>query len=314
MIIDADYLHKKWEDINYYDGGYIQIAADHTLKWYVGYKDIKQKTILIISDAEMDSLPSSKSISVLKGIRTDGRWTLSFILLRPEQESVFETLCADIIMFSLPAVLEKEALMLISKRFKQWNRLLEHQRTHLLDENSRKGLLGELLYLNKLLENGDNALRVVNGWIGPDGADNDFVYADIWYEIKSVGISADSISISSLEQLNNPSVGEIVVMRIDKCAPEDTKGVSLTEIVNLVFSKINNDLNAVPIFEKKLSNYGYIDLPEYAEQKYFFSGSQRYLVNSSFPKITVKSVPFQIVAVQYSISLPAIESWMILED
>lgn len=43
MKITAEYLHRKWKSISYYDGGYIQVEANHALEWHVGYKEIDQK-------------------------------------------------------------------------------------------------------------------------------------------------------------------------------------------------------------------------------------------------------------------------------
>ena len=103
MKITAEYLHEKWNAFNYYDGGYIQIEVKHALEWHVGYKEIDQKALVIISQNEPELLPSSKSIVVTKGRRTDGRWTLSFVLMRNEQDSVFELLCADLISYSQTA-------------------------------------------------------------------------------------------------------------------------------------------------------------------------------------------------------------------
>ena len=154
MKINADYLHSKWKTISYHDGGYIQVEVKHTLEWHVGYKEIDQKTLVIVSAKEPELLPSSKSIVVNKGRRLDGRWALSFTLMRLEQDSVFELLCADLITYSQTAENEPTALKQIVKRFKQWNKLLEHQRRSLMDESNRKGLLGELTYLCEVIDKG----------------------------------------------------------------------------------------------------------------------------------------------------------------
>lgn len=61
MKITAEYLHEKWNAFNYYDGGYIQIEVKHALEWHVGYKEIDQKALVIISQNEPELLPSSKS-------------------------------------------------------------------------------------------------------------------------------------------------------------------------------------------------------------------------------------------------------------
>lgn len=313
MRITAEQLHDKWKSINFFDGGYIQVEATHPLEWYIGYKEINQKSLLLISKAEPELLPSSKSILVSKGQRTDGRWALSIVLMRPEQDSVFELLCADIIDFSVPARDEKEALRLTYKRFRQWSKLLEHEHKSLMDERRRKGLIGEITFLREAISAGYPVLEAVQGWVGADGADQDFIYSDGWHEIKTVGVSADSVNISSLEQLNCDEPGEIVVMRVDKCAPEYKDAFSLAEAVEKVQAMVRDDADASMLLENKLAYYGYIDLPEYREQKYYYSGKQRFAVNKDFPRLTAASVPSQIIGVQYTISLAGIENWK-LED
>ena len=268
MKITAEYLHRKWKSISYYDGGYIQIEADHVLEWYIGYREIDQKTMVIVSEKEPELLQTSKSIAVSKGRRMDGRWALSFALLRVEQESVFELLCADLIAYSQSAADETAALALTAKRYKQWNKLLERQRRSLMDESNRKGLLGELIYLCSIIDSGYPLLAAVQGWVGPDGADQDFVYADGWHEVKSVGAAASSVTISSLEQLDNSDPGELVVMFIDKCAPERSGAVSLGEQADLTVARVHEDGDALSLLESKLMRCGYIDLSEYREQKY----------------------------------------------
>ena len=313
MKIIAEYLHRKWKSISYYDGGYIQVEVKHALEWHVGYKEIDQKALVIVSDKEPELLPFSKSIVVTKGRRVDGRWAISFVLMRIEQDSVFELLCADLITYSQAAENEDAALNLTVKRFKQWNKLLEHQRRSLMDESNRKGLMGELTYLCEVIDGGYPIFAAVQGWVGPDGADQDFVYADVWHEVKSVGVSASSVKISSLEQLANSDPGELVVMLIDKCAPERNGAVSLGEQVDRTLERVREDADALSLLESKLMRYGFIDLPEYREQEYVCSGKMRFRVNADFPRLTADNVAPQIIETQYSISLAGIEGWR-MED
>lgn len=313
MRITAEYIHDKWKSINYYDGGYTQIDNICSVEWYAGFKEVDTKTLLLISFIEPEILPSSKSIFVSKGKRADGRWALSLSLMRTEQDGVFELLCADLINYSSSANDENEALMLTYKRYKQWNILLEHQHKSLMDESSRKGLFGEIIFLGEVVASGRPALAAVQGWVGPDGADQDFVYSDCWYEIKTVGTSADSVSISSLEQLDCADLGELIIMRADKCAPEHRGALSLTEAVERVKEMIKDCSDAAVLLENKLMRYGYIDLPEYNEQKYFYSGKQRFAVNQSFPRLTANNVSPRIKSAQYVLSIAGIEDWK-LED
>lgn len=311
MRITPEILQKQWNSIDYKDGGFLQIDTQHPLEWHIGYQSISQKTLLLVCTADIGIIESSKSMAVTRRKReTDNRWTLSFELLRNEQEGVFAILCSDIIEHSRPASNEKGALALVISRYKQWSRLLESQKSGLMDENSRKGLLGELLFLQKRIGEGVSALSAIQGWAGADGADQDFIYEDGWHEIKSVGASASSVMISSLEQLDCAGEGELVIMRIDKAAPDKAGALSLNDAVRLISSELTEVPDALDLFRSKLSTYGYIDLQEYSEQKYYCSGSQRYGVDDAFPRLIRRNVPTQVESLHYELSLASLVDWL----
>lgn len=311
MRTTPEILQRQWSSINYKDGGFLQIDTQHPLEWHLGYQSISQKTLLLVCTADIGTIESSKSMAVtLRKRETDNRWTLSLELLREEQEGVFSILCSDIIEHSRTAPNEKEALALVISRYKQWSRLLESQRSGLMDENRRKGLLGELLFLFERLEEGKSVLTVIQGWVGADGADQDFIYKDGWHEVKSVGAASTSVTVSSLEQLDCDDEGELVIMRIDKAAPDKAGALSLNDAVRQISSKLADASDAMDLFRSKLNAYGYIDLREYSEQKYYYSGSQRYSVNDTFPKLLRRKVPPQVETVNYELSLPSLVDWL----
>jgi len=311
MRTTPEILQRQWNSIDYKDGGFLQIDTLHPLEWHIGYQSISQKTLLLVCTTDIGTVESSKSMAVTRRKReTDNRWTLSFELLRNEQEGVFATLCSDIIEYSRSASNEKEALALVISRYKQWSRLLESQRSGLMDENSRKGLLGELLFLQERIEVSDSALIAIQGWVGADGADQDFIYKDGWHEVKSIGVSAKSVTISSLEQLDCAGEGELVIMRIDKAAPDKAGALSLNDAVRQISNNIADASDALDLFRSKLSAYGYIDLQEYSEQKYYCSGSERYSVNDTFPRLIRRNVPSQVETLRYELSLSSLADWL----
>lgn len=311
MKITPEILERQWNSIKYTSGGFLQIDTQHPLEWHIGYQSISQRTLLLVSDTEIGAIESSKSMIVSRRRReSDNRWTLSFELLRNEQQDVFAILCCDVIEHSRPATNEAEALKLVINRYKQWSKLLETLRSGLMDEHIRKGLLGELLFLQERIEKGEPLLMAVQGWVGPDGADQDFVYEDGWHEVKSVGASATSVTISSLEQLVCADEGELVIMRIDKAAPDKAGALSLNDAVRQISNKLTDVSDVLGLFRSKLSTYGYIDLQEYSEQKYSCSGSQRYSVNNTFPRLTRQNVPAQIESLHYELSLHSLTDWL----
>lgn len=311
MKITPETLEGQWDKIGFKNGGFLQVDMQHPLEWHIGYQAIHQRTLLLVTDTEIGAIESSKSMIVSRRRReSDNRWTLSFELLRNEQQSVFAILCCDVIEHSRSATNGTEALTLVFSRYKQWSKLLETQRSGLMDEHNRKGLLGELLFLEERMDTSDSGLVAVQGWSGAEGADQDFMYADGWFEIKSIGASVASVTISSLQQLDCSGAGELVIKRIDKVAPEKAGAFSLNEVVYRICSKLTENVDALDLFRTKLSTYGYMDLQEYSDQKYYCSATQRFYVNSSFPKLTAGCVPKQVFSAHYELDLPSLENWL----
>lgn len=308
MKITPEILQRQWNSIDYKDGGFLQIDTQHPLEWHIGYQSISQPTLLLVCDSEVQAIESSKSMAVSRRRReSDNRWTLTFELLRNEQQGVFAILCCDVIEHSRPSANEQEALKLVISRYKQWSRLLETQRSGLMDEHTRKGLLGELLFLEQRLTVSDSSLTAIQGWSGADSADQDFMYPDGWFEVKSLGASATSVTISSLEQLDCEDEGELVIMRIDKVAPERAGAFSLNDVVRRISDSLDGD--SLSMFRSKLMAYGYLDLQEYSEQKYHCSAKQLYKVDDTFPRLTAKLVPPQVASLHYELDLPALVNW-----
>jgi len=310
MKITPDILEKQWNSIGYTDRGFLQIDTQHPLEWHIGYQSTNQRTLLLISGTEIGSIDSSKSMVVnCRKRESDKRWTLSFELLRNEQQGVFAIFCCDVIEHSRSVANEREAIKLVISRYKQWSKLLEAQRSGLMDESSRKGLIGELLFLENRIAVSENVLAAVQGWVGPGGADQDFMYHDGWFEVKSIGLSTASITISSLEQLDRSDAGELVIQRIDKVAPENYGAFSLNDVVCRIIKELSVDADALSLFRTKLDSYGYIDLDEYSRQKYHHSRTQMYRIDDSFPRLTTKTVPSQVISTHYELSISSLTGW-----
>lgn len=302
-------LRSKWNEINYYDGGSIQLELNHPLEWHVGYFTAGQKALIIVCDSAVENLESSKSISAMCSKRRDGKYAISFALLINDQEDVFITMCSDIIRYSSMAKANKQALNMVIKRYRQWCLLLEHQKSALMSENAQKGLIGELLFLKQKIEAGMALDTALDGWVGPNGSDQDFIYSDGWYEIKTTGIASDEVGISSIEQLDNNEPGELVIMRVDKCAPAKVNAFSLRSLVMSISKILACASGNIEKYTDKLNCAGYVDLPAYDEQKFFFSDESRFKVSDDFPKLKRIKLPIAVTKIEYNLNIPSLQKW-----
>lgn len=303
-------LRRKWDGINYHDGGSLQLAVEHPLDWYVRYATKDHKSVVIVSEDPADKISSSKSIEAACNLRKDGKYAISFTLVNREQEDVFISMSSDIIEFSRVEQSPRESLKKVLRRYAAWLKLLDHRRNALMSTNAQKGLLAELIFLKEEIENGLQPSVAIAGWIGPDGADQDFVYENGWHEIKATGASASQITISSVEQLDNPDEGELVVFRIDKCAPAYPGAVTLYAMVHRLYGLLTASVGALDDFVLKLGSAGYIDMLDYDKDHFSVSSRCSYIVDTAFPRISRSELPVEVVNAEYQLDLPSLNPWL----
>lgn len=303
-------LREAWKNIKFYETGSLQLGITHPLEWHVAYETPTNKALIIISQIPIDALDSSKSINTVCHKRDDGTYYISFQLVENSQEDVFISMCSNLIEFSSDALTEKDALRKVAIRYKQWRRLMEYRNQAVLSDEKRRGLIGELLYMKSIIEGAKPMTEALAGWVGPDGADQDFVYDGLWREIKTTGLSSDQISIHSLEQLGNRNdVGELHIYRVDPCAPEAEYAFTLRTLIKYFIEKFNGDIGLIEDFTNKLNSVGYVDMEVYDNYPYKYFGSDVYDVNESFPRITRSDIRPEIIRTEYILSISSIDSW-----
>lgn len=303
-------LRDAWNNIRYFETGSLQIGIEHPLDWYVAFETPTNKALVIISPFQIDDFESSKSISTVCRKRDDGKYYISFQLVENTQEDVFIDMCSNLIEYSSDALTEKEALKRVAMRYKQWRRLMEYRNQSILSDEKRRGLIGELLYLRSVIENSKPLAEAVAGWVGPDGADQDFVYEGKWREVKTTKLSSDQIVIHSLEQLGQKKdVGELLIYRVDSCAPETDEAFTLRKIIKWFIDLFEGDMTLIETFISKLSSVGYIDLDIYDKFFYKCFETEIYDVDESFPRITREDIRPEIIKAEYTLSISSIVNW-----
>ena len=303
-------LRQKWNSIDYHNGGSLQLAIPHALAWHVRYVTESQKSLVIVSDVPVDSIASSQSIEAACNQRKDEKYAISFTLVNRGQEDVFISMASDIIEYSKNETTHRSALDKVLRRYAQWLKLLDHKRNTLLSLNAQKGLIAELSFLKETIERGTSPEDALAGWVGPDGADQDFVFPCCWYEIKATGASSTTVTISSVEQLDRADSGELVVYRIDKCAPAQSGSVTLYRIVHDTIAILSQTPINIDGFVMKLASIGYIDMKEYDNAFFSISSKRHYTVDDAFPKLCRADLPIEIVSAEYQINLPSIAAWI----
>ncbi|WP_197479936.1 PD-(D/E)XK motif protein [Paenibacillus swuensis] len=309
-MMDTEEIKKKWESISD-KSGYIRVDATHKMEWYLGYQDPYNKSLLLISNRQPTNIRSSESIEVTCRLRFDNKWTILFNLTNPKHEEVYELLCIDLIEYSRNINSNQDGLEKVLYRYKQWLNLLKATPSGIMDGSKLKGLFGELLYLDKQINNINGALESIQAWMGPEGADQDFFYSTGWAEVKATTVSSNQVSISSIEQLDNLLPGKLIVYRIDETAPNAKDALTINHLVQNILNKLC--LDSSDTFKDKLLKAGYVYNPGYNAIWYKFNNiPDEYDVVNGFPKITRASLPVHITEASYKLDLASIKAWKVV--
>ncbi|MEG2013055.1 MAG: PD-(D/E)XK motif protein [Anaerovoracaceae bacterium] len=305
-----DDLQNKWNSVPTSDTAYQRIDDEHILDVFIGKDSGNSKELLIVSDIEPAKIRSSKSIEIIKGVRQDGRYAIQMRLRNKDQEEVFTHLCWDLIEYSRASKSKTIALEIVIARFLKWQKLMEGG-DELLPEEVIKGIIGELLYAKNILHKRYDWDIIFSAWLGPDGADKDFVFDDTWAEVKAIKTGKSSVTISSMEQLSSKNVGSLAIATVDATSSVDTNGFSFAGLIGELKELLKASPSALFDYEGKLFELGYVDRKEYYEKYYVFYGFRFYRVDADFPKLDREIIPSEIIKVKYDIALSEIKNFEI---
>lgn len=303
-------LTNKWSSISPYGEGYLLVPDNHPLSFHIGYDGQGHKCFVVLNTGKTDTIVSSKAISVRCAMLSAGGYSLSFVLNYPSLDELFVKLCWDLMDSSRE---DPDPVAKIVNRYNSWLRLLQQASHNILSANEQKGLVGELLLLEEaIVDRGEET--AVMAWVGPEGADQDFNFADLWMEAKAVSIAADSVSISSIQQLDRSDKGVLKVYFMDKTTSEGAQTVSLPEQIAAVSKRIQS-AKLIDILYCKLAKAGYFekDAEQYKGNRYRVAEARCYSVTGTFPRLTKSNIPTGVSQAKYSISLAVLESYRIQE-
>lgn len=297
---------KKWACMPLRTNGYLSLGLEHPLDLQIGYGLSGYKSFVVMETGEVSNIPSSFAIKAENMLLRNGTWILAFQLIHVAFEEEFLRLCWDMIEVTAKSAAPQRDLI---ARYLSWQKLLQYSSKEIMSFQRQKGLLGELLYLSDCLRQ-MSADRAVGAWTGPDGSDQDFVFESMWAEVKTVALSADTVKISSMQQLEEEVSGYLVVYTLEK-STEGKGRITLPAIAEEIKSFLHDTPVALDRFEMKLFKYGYRsqDVGEYNKNHFRFIEKREYLVDNSFPKLCRENVAKEITACTYEISLSAIEPY-----
>lgn len=294
----------------------VHLAPGKPVDLYAGLDDrLRPLLALRLSKRPPQVSLESDALEQFRVQRTDGSWQMVLRLERRGLEPVFGRLCQDLVDAASDMTSEAELLELFVGRLKLWERLFSHTDDGLLNPSQIRGLMAELLVLERLLQAGKrSAADVVAGWVGPAGADQDFVYGDLALEVKSLVPGRATVSIASLGQLDCAVPLRLVVVPLAKASGPARDAVSLNGMVARVEMLASGDATTLDLLRNRLLEVGYVDHPRYDDQSFVPSDPACFAVGPGFPRLLRGGMPPGVVEAQYQVGLSALQSFQTPES
>lgn len=197
---------------------------------------------------------------------------------------------------------EAHALKALLRRVRMWQQFMGKDGQPLGPE-AELGLMGELAVLTALLDAGVAEELVLEGWVGPDDAPQDFVLGDGAVEAKAtLSTSGFPVRIGSLEQLDDSVLSPIYLSATRFSRAES--GETLPEAVDGLAKRFEQDTGASALFRERIFAAGYLDAhANRYTRRFILVETRNFLVGEGFPRLTPGCVPEGVGKAQYEIDL-----------
>lgn len=239
---------------------------------------------------------------------------LHIYLLDNQLKDIFSLFIENIVEEISKSVTENEALIETSNVVLKWKKLFDKINFQGLTLERQKGLIGELLLFNSLLDEDYSIDKLLESWTGPDYNDKDFHFSSFGIEVKLTSSKVPRVKISSERQLDSENLTKLYLVLYVVEEVKD-KGFSLNSIIEQIRVKINNNQNAIKFFNERLLLVGYFEEDhENYQRQYAFRKRNFYEVTINFPRLVASDLPIGLFDTKYSIELSAIEQFSVSNE
>ncbi len=257
----------------------------------------------------VDNINAIRSFSILSQPGNDMVFTTKYSIKLNEnsEDVIFYKFIEDVIRVMDR---EKEDLPLHAalKRIKSWVNFFKAKNSKLLSDSSQIGLFAELMTLRTLLEKNEvnDVVKIVRSWEGPKSQNQDFIFSRDALEIKcTTKNNPFAVKIQNAYQLDNTKFENLYLAVYQVKRNQNKEGETLSDAVNSIYSILENDIDAVILFEELLLEVGYLkDVEiEYVENHFTILSINIYKVDDFFPKITTLNISNEIEKVEYIVNV-----------
>jgi hypothetical protein len=285
------------------------------LNCYAATNHITGQHLYIMSVSKNLEIPELKNYR-FKGveifhIETNDFRELNIYLLDNDLKDIFSLFIQNILEDISESVTESEAITKTLNVISKWKKLFDKINFNGLSLEQQKGLIGELLFINDLLDNLKSSATILYAWSGPDFEDKDFTFGSTGFEIKLTSSKYPKLKITNEGQLDTQNLNELFLILY---VLEDVKenGFTLNSLINQSQQKLASNLELLKFFNERLMLLGYFeDDKEHYNKMFSLKKTYSYLVAEDFPRIIKNQLPLGVYNTSYFIELSAVEHFSV---
>lgn len=238
-----------------------------------------------------------------------GKKDITIILSDNDLMDVFILFIEDLIR-SLKTINDENNIPLIlNEKVGYWGKLFAKIKGELLSKERQRGLYGELIFLNTLLNRSNDFVKTISSWTGPDGSNQDFSNGLTAVEVKSSKATKPTVNIASELQLDWTILDNLYlhVIHLDELnnGPD-----TLKKMIEVIKQRVEKHPNLLRLFDEKLDLVGipFGEEKHYNEVGFIIRSQRAYEVQNGFPVLINKTINNEAIHnVKYQIDLTALE-------
>lgn len=284
-----------------------RVDATHPFDLYADFEQPDRPGLILFCDERPNNAPPLKAIGIDCRQRQDGRWAMRIFLEEPQLLPVFAELCRDIIEFTRLNAQGAQASGMVLSRIERWRNLMQAHSVG-LSRSQLRGLIGELLVLERELLPVLSLDQSVSAWTGPLRTSQDFRLPDgLKLEVKALDRNADRAQINGLDQLDSGGDPlQLVVVRLEDTGHDAVGALTASRLIARLRARLSEAPAALQTFEMLLRFIGWDDAADTDAVVVRLERIDRYDVDDGFPRLTAATVPQAVVEATYQIVLPAV--------
>lgn len=237
-----------------------------------------------------------------------------YVLLKQSYQSeryIFQIISEDIRLTLEKLEEPKGVIPCFSEVLTKWRNFFLLEKDIKLSQEREQGLLGELIFLKRLLEMCGH--EAISYWAGCNEETHDFYIKGNAIEVKTtVQKSPYKVNISSEYQLDTKDVLNNLYLQFFALRKSESDGFTLSDAVHDIETALVSDNEHFIQFEQKLEKCGYLKACEDLYQTgYLIRENCMYIVNSDFPRIEKSELAAGINNVSYTVNVDMCQKFLV---